>query len=190
MKRFKILFGQRRFQVLAALGAVVLAASVAIGSGASFTAQSANATNVFSAGKLAMSNTPSGMSVTISDMVPGDYHDGTVTIKNTGTVQGHFYLEPVVVTGDSKYSEDIQLTITDAGQPVYSGSLSGLAQEDLGTWKADETHTYSFNVTFPDKGTTAGVDGAGVVGNDNQYQGASTTAAFNWTTVSVSTASR
>ena len=57
MKRIKILFGQRRFQVLATLTGVIMAVAVVVGSGASFTAQSANAKNVFSAGKLAMEST-------------------------------------------------------------------------------------------------------------------------------------
>ena len=186
MQRFKILFGQRRFQVLAALAAVALAASVVAASGASFTAHSANASNVFSTGTLAMSNTPSGMSATITNMVPGDFHDGTVTIKNTGDGQGHFYLEAVNVTADTKaIAEYLDLTITDGATVVYDGKLSALAQEDLGTWATDEAHTYSFHVSFPDAGRQTGVDGAGGIGNDNQYMGASTTVDFNWTAVSV-----
>ena len=47
MKRFKILFGQRRFQVLATMAVVLLAVSVVIASGANFTATSANPGNVF-----------------------------------------------------------------------------------------------------------------------------------------------
>ena len=56
MKRFKILFGQRRLQVLVALAALLLAVSVVIGSGASFTSTSANPSNVFTAGNLSHSN--------------------------------------------------------------------------------------------------------------------------------------
>ena len=191
MKRFTILFGQRRFQVLAALGAVALAVSVVVASGASFTAHSANATNVFSNGTLAMGNTPSGMSATITNMVPGDFHDGSVTIENTGDVQGHFYLEAVNVTADTQaIAEYLDLTIMDGTAVVYDGKLSALPQEDLGLWAAGDSHTYSFHVSFPDAGRAVGVNGAGGVGMDNQYMGASTTVDFNWTAVSVEQGSR
>jgi hypothetical protein len=193
MKRFKILFGQRRFQVLASLGAVVLAASVVVGSGASFTAQSANASNVFSTGTLTMNNTPSGMSTTIANMVPGDFRDASVTIENTGDVRGDFYLEPVLVTENTQaIADELDLVVTDKalGTVVYEGKLSKLGQQHLGLWASAEAHTYAFHVTFPDKGTTAGTKGAGVVGSDNQYMGATTTVDFNWTAVSNATGSR
>ncbi len=193
MKRVRILFGQRRFQVLIALAAVVLAVSVVVGSGASFTASSANVGNVFSTGTLAMSNTNTGMSATITDLVPNDYRDASVTITNTGTVRGDFYLEPVLVNVNTlAIADELDLIITDhaTSAVVYSGKLSALPQEKLGLWAAGDTHTYDFHVSFPDKGTTPGVSGAGVVGNDNKYMGATTTVAFNWTAVSNTTGSR
>jgi hypothetical protein len=181
MKRAKILLGKRRFQALATMAGVVIAISVVVGSGASFTAQTANAGNLFSSGPLAMSNTPAGMSATFSGMVPGDSHDGTVVIQNTGSVQGHFYLEPVVITGDSKgFAAQLQLHITDGATVVYDGPLSGLVQKDLGTWKKGESHTYNFTVSFPDQ-----LRDANGLGLDNAFMGATTTAAFNWTAVSV-----
>ena len=193
MKRFKILFGQRRFQVLAALGAVVLAASVAIGSGANFTAQSANASNVFSSGTLATTNTNTGMSATITNMVPGDFRDASVTIENTGDVRGDFYLEPVLVTANTQaIADELDLTVTDSGTKVvvFTGKLSALKQQILGLWAAGDSHTYDFHVSFPDNSTTAGLNGAGVVGNDNKYMGATTSVDFNWTAVSNTTGSR
>ncbi len=181
MSRMKILLGKRRFHALATMAGVMVAISVVVGSGASFTAQTANPSNVFSAGTLAMSNTPTGMSTTISNMVPGDWHNGTVVIQNTGTVQGQFYLEPVVITADSKgFAAQLQLVVKDGGTDIYSGSLAGLGQRDLGTWAAGESHTYAFTVTFPDQGRDANG-----VGLDNGFMGASTTAGFNWTAVSV-----
>ena len=189
MKRIKILFGQRRFQVLATLTGVIMAVAVVVGSGASFTASSANPSNVFSTGTLAMSNTPSGMSVTVTNMVPGDQHTGSVTIENTGDVQGHFYLEAANVTAnsDSDIAGYLDLLVTDEkGAKVYDGKLSKLPQEDLKIWAAGDNHTYTFQVSFPDAGRSdKSIDGAGPVGLDNQYMGATTTVDFNWTTVSV-----
>jgi spore coat-associated protein N len=176
MSRVRMLLGKRRFQVLATLAGVLVALSVVVGSGASFTAQSANPSNVFSAGTLAMSNTPTGMSATISNMVPGDSHAGTVVIKNTGTVQGHFFLEPVNIAADAlNFADELQLVVAEGATTIYTGPLSGLGQKDLGTWAAGDAHTYSFTVSFPDTG----------VGLENAFMGASTTADFNWTAVSV-----
>lgn len=189
MKRIKILFGQRRFQVLATLTGVIMAVAVVMASGASFTAHTANPSNVFSAGTLAMSNTPNGMEVTVTNMVPGDSHDGSVTIENTGDVQGNFYLEPVTITGDTmdgKFAADLQVVINDGTEDIYKGSLSGLKQVDLGVWQPKDHKTFSFHVSFPDKGRTASTQaGEAPIGNDNQYMGASTTAQFDWTSVSV-----
>ena len=191
MKRIKILFGQRRFQVLATLTGVVLAVAVVVGSGASFTAHSANPSNVFSTGTLAMTNTDTGMSTTISNLVPGDYRDASVTIKNSGDVQGDFFLEPVLVNENTKaIADQLDLTIKDGNTVVYQGKLSGLPQEKLGVWASGDSHTYTFHVSFPDNGRTAGIAGAGGVGNDNKYMGATTTVAFNWTAVSVAQGSR
>ena len=54
MKRFKVLFGNRRMMVLITLAVLVLAATALIASSASFTAQSANANNMFTTGSLSL----------------------------------------------------------------------------------------------------------------------------------------
>ncbi|MEI7815167.1 MAG: TasA family protein [Coriobacteriia bacterium] len=186
MKRMRAMMGMGRFQLLVVMAAVVLAAGLVVGSGASFTAHTANAGNIFSTGTLNMSNTPSGMSTEITNMVPGDFHTGSVVIKNTGDVEGHFYLQPVVITGSTKLADQCDLLIKDGSTVVYDGKLSGLAQEDLGTWDANETHTYDFKVTFPDQVADALKD----ISPDNQYMGLSVTAGFDWTAVTEATGSR
>jgi len=181
MKHLRFMVGQSRFQILLALAGIVIASTAIFASGASFTAQTANAANVFSTGTLAMTNTPSGMSATIAGMVPGDFHAGTVEIKNTGDVAGHFYLEPVAVSADTKgLAAKLQLVVLDGTTEIYSGTLAGLTQKDLGTFDADDSRTFTFTVSFPDSGP----------GADNAFMGATTTAAFDWTAVSVPTGSR
>jgi spore coat-associated protein N len=184
MSRMKILLSKRRFHALATMAGVMVAISVVVGSGASFTAHTANPSNVFSAGTLAMTNEPNGMNVTVSNMVPGDSHTGTVTIKNTGNVQGHFYLEPVDITADTKdFAAQLQLVINDGSTEIYSSNpLADLGQLDLGTWAAGDSHTYTFTVTFPDQ---KGVDPITGEALDNKFMGASTTAGFKWTAESV-----
>jgi hypothetical protein len=179
MKRITIMFKQRRLQALIALAAVPLAIAAFVGSGASFSADTVNAKNVYSAGKLETTNTPSGMSVTVSKMVPGDRHAGSVVIENTGSVQGEFYLEAVKITDDSMiddgFAKELQLTINDDGKQLYTGSLSGLKQHDLGLWQSGDRHAYEITVSFPDDGP----------GAENAYMDATTSAAFTWTAVSV-----
>src|SRR5665647_3362805 len=88
MKRMKFLFGQRRMQVLLTLAVLLLAASVVIGSGASFTSTSANPGNIFTAGNL--KHTSTGEAMTVSKLKPDDkwVTAGTVTVTNTGDVDG------------------------------------------------------------------------------------------------------
>ena len=76
--------------------------------------------------------------------------------------------------------QQLQLVIKDGGTNIYSGPLASLGQQDLGTWAVGASHTYSFTVSFPDQGRDANG-----VGLDNAFMGASTTAAFTWTAVSV-----
>jgi len=174
MKRFRVLFGQRRLQVLVALAATLLAVSVVVGSGANFTATSANASNIFSAGTLSMSNTPTGMSFNVTKMIPGQSASGSVVIKNTGDVSGTFYLEAVGITGETKaFGSELRLVINDGTTDIYTGTLSGLAQHNLGVWAPAAQKTYTFTVSFPN--TTAGAE--------NPYMGGTVTAAFNWTAV-------
>src|SRR5665648_1084244 len=93
MKRMKFLFGQRRMQVLLTLAVLLLAASVVIGSGASFTSQSANPSNTFTAGTLTHTNSKAPAAVlTAGPLMPGDTSaPGTVIITNTGGA-GNFRL--------------------------------------------------------------------------------------------------
>jgi hypothetical protein len=121
------------------------------------------------------------MSSTIATMVPGDFHTGTVVIKNTGDVAGHFYLDPVTITANTKgLAAQLRLVVLDGLTEIYNGTLAGLTQKDLGTFAANASRTFTFTVTFPDSG----------VGADNAFMGATATAAFNWTAVSAPGGSR
>jgi hypothetical protein len=73
-------------RALAALASVLAATGVAIGSGADFSAHTANPTNTFSAGNMHLTNSPSGALFTVSGLKPGDQSDGTVDITNDGSV--------------------------------------------------------------------------------------------------------
>jgi spore coat-associated protein N len=193
MKRMKFLFGQRRMQVLLTLAVLLLAASVVIGSGASFTAQKANAGNIFTAGALTMTNDKDpGVVVTLLNMKPGNSISGDVKLENTGTLPGAFTLSKTLVGADAaSFGDELQMVVqetaanhtTTIGAPVYTGAASGaISTLSLGTWQPNpdpsQTHYYRITVSWP---TTPRVPAV----SDDSFQGASVTYAFQWDATSL-----
>lgn len=145
-------------KTLVGLTTVIAASAVAVGSGASFTSQTANPTNTFSSGILTQSNTKAGENtngvsiVTGANLKPGDVRTGTVTIKNTGSIAGVFKLSEV---NDSTTfgAGMLDLVIDDVTVPatpknVFTGDFGSAGEKALGTFAADEARTYRFTVTF------------------------------------------
>jgi hypothetical protein len=171
-------------QALAALGALAVAAAVAVGSGASFTASSANPSNTFAAGTLSITNSKEGLAVlTASGMKPGDTATGTVDVQNSGSLSGAFTLSQSGISdsdGANPLSAKLDLVVKDcgdfssgtptcdAGDPAkYSGTIAAMGSTALGTFAASEKHRYQFTVTF---NSSAG----------NAYQGDSSSVQFDW----------
>jgi spore coat-associated protein N len=191
MGRFTSLWRASPRKVLVAFAGLMLAAAIAVGSGANFNSTSANPSNVFTAGTVSHSNSKASAAIlTASNMVPGGTSTGSVDIKNTGSVGGTFTLThtaPVDVPVSPGLSKKLTLTITDNGDPacvtgcpaavqLYSGTMFGLTPSiALGAFAAGATHRYTFVVSFPDSGTG---------GADNAYQAASTTTEYDWTSTS------
>ena len=81
---------------IAGLATVLAALGVAVGSGATFSAQTANPSNKFTAGTLTHTNSKNGVAiVTGSNLKPGDVRTGETTITNTGSLAGTFQLSEV-----------------------------------------------------------------------------------------------
>ena|SRR5947209_8069859 len=178
-------------RVLAALATFLLAAAVAVGSGATFTASSANPANTFSAGTLSIQSSLSGAIVSLSNMRPGDSQSGTIDITNSGSLSGPFTLAEsnvvnkdstgAVVTTGSLLASQLQLAIVDCGSStapscatgtsVYSGAFGSLPSSSLGTFAAGSGHRYQFTVTLPSS-------------TGNGFQGTSASADFNWSATS------
>ncbi|MDX6649843.1 MAG: spore coat-associated protein [Solirubrobacteraceae bacterium] len=176
-------------RTLAALGLALAAVGVAVGSGASFGAQTANPSNTFSSGTLTMSNSKDNLAVlTAANMKPGDSATGTVDIANTGSLDGTFSLSrPVVDDSDvaNPMSQKMNLVVRDCGTfvdatapvcdgtkpQVYAGTIAAMTDTNtLGTYTPSDKHRYEFVATFdPSVGDV--------------YQGASTTATFQWNAV-------
>jgi spore coat-associated protein N len=178
----------RPIRTLGVLAAVLAAIGVAIGSGATFSAQSANPSNTFASGTLTMSNSKDNQAVlTASNMKPGDSTTGTVDIQNTGSLSGTFSLSRTGLTNSdsvNKISTKLDLVVKDCGDfsggtptcegadPVkYNGTLDAMNSSiALGTYAANEKHRYEFTATF---NSSAG----------NEYQGDNTSATFQWDAV-------
>lgn len=193
MKRFKVLLGQRRMQVLLVMAVLLLAVSVAVTSSASFTAQSANPGNVFTAGDLTLGNDKEGAPVVVmapGPMMPGDIASGTVQITNTGGGSGVIQLDmtniadTINLPGTNPLSETLFLHIEDeTGFVVYDGDLDAWAGPySCGpAFAAAQAHTYTFDVTFPDSDLGSM---PATAGSDNIYKNCSTMVDFVWTAVS------
>jgi spore coat-associated protein N len=164
-------------RTLAALAVVLAAVGITVGSGANFTASSANAGNLFTTGTLVIGNSSSTALLTATGMKPGDSASSTVDITNTGSLAGDFVLKTANPTGYAALLSQLQLTVVDCGAwttaapdcstgttPKYTGSVSGLNSASLGNYAGGIKHRYKFTATLPSstndtfQGLTAGVD--------------------------------
>jgi spore coat-associated protein N len=184
MTRIHALAGHPK-RTLGVLALVLVAVGVAVGSGADFSASSANPGNTFTAGDLTMSNSKEGVAIlTASNMKPGDTTSGTVDIENTGSLAGDFTLTRSALSnsdGSNPMSAKINLVIEDCGTDatcdgsdtvVFSGTLTGMGSSPyaLEEFSPGESHRYEFTATFD---SSAG----------NAYQGDNTSATFTWDAV-------
>lgn len=170
---------------IVALATVLASVGLAVGSGASWTAQTANPSNTFSSGTLTMSNSKANAAVlTASNLKPGDSAQGNVDIQNTGSIAGTFALSRSALNdsdGVNPLSSKLNLVVKDCGtfasgtpscnggSPVkYTGTLAAMSSSSaLGTFAADEKHRYEFTITFDS-------------GASNAFQGGTSTATFQW----------
>jgi spore coat-associated protein N len=173
--------------MLIALGGLVAASAVALGSGANFNSTSANPNDVISTGTIVVTDSLAGRSILSVNMLkPGGSTSGTVNIQNGGTAPAGFTLAKanlVDTPASPAFSSKLTLVVSDLGNPsctvscpaavtMYSGALGSMGTLTLGTFAAGATHQYKFSVTFPDGGSN---------GADNAYGGAITTVNYVWT---------
>ena len=174
-------------RMVIALGGLVVASAVALGSGANFNASSGNPGSFVSAGTVKVTDSLAGQSIlSVSQLKPGGSTSATVNIQNGGTVPAGFTLTKdnlVDTPASPALSSDLTLVVQDLGDPActtscpaavttYSGTLGSMGALTLGTFAAGAKHQYKFTVTFPNGGSN---------GADNAYGGASTTVDYLWT---------
>lgn len=168
------MFNLPRKRIIAGLGTALAAVSIAAGSGATFSSQSANPSNTFTSGTFKHTNSKAGASiVTGANLKPGESRQGEVTITNTGSLDGNFKLVEKNATNPFG-AGNLQLVVVDksTGSTVYSGELGKVAAGgiELGNFAAGAARTYEFTVTL-------------VLGAPNSDQGKTATAEYEWTAV-------
>jgi spore coat-associated protein N len=125
---------------------------------ASFTATSTNPGNNADSATISMSNNKpnAGDLVNVTNLVPGDTMNRTVTITNTGNA-GFTYVGSISATANTLLWSDVtnglQVTVKRGATVLYTGALKNLAIPASGTIAAAGTDTLTFDFTFP---TSAG----------------------------------
>lgn len=180
MQRFAAVWHASPQKLVGALFALLLAATMAVGSGANFNSTSANPGNVVTAGNLVHVNGKDGAALlTVDKLRPGQSDSGTVTISNTGDIDGVFSIAKTVVTDSTApgnpFAAKLRLKVEDttAGSTLYDGALSAMGTLAAGTLAPAAAHSYKFTVTFP----------SGTPAQDNPFKGASLAVDFAWEAV-------
>ena len=183
MKRVSALWQASPRKVVGALLILMLAAMMAVASGASFTSTTPNVGNVVAAGVMKIDTDKNGGAILdIHGLVPGHHDSGTVTLSNTGDADGVLTLSKSNVSNNgAPLSSKVDLVITDLsdGSTVYSGKIGSMGNRPAGTIAKGTSKSYDFTVTFPDADANQATSGS-----DNAYQGASTSVDFAWNAVS------
>ena len=129
--------------------------------------------------------------VSMANMAPGQTATGQVTLKNTGTARGYFYLAPqdLVSTpgpGGEGLAEHliIRVSLTKGGvtSRKYGGLLSKMGTRTAGRFHPGESGTYTFEAIAKDTGIPAPPTLSRPVRGDNKYQGSSASVTFGWST--------
>jgi spore coat-associated protein N len=164
-------------RLLTGIGAVLVAAALAAGSGASFQSTSANSGNIIKAGVVSVTSTEDGTAVlAVTGLAPGKAVFDTVDITNSGDLPFDLTLKSSSIAdapASPALSAKVDLKIEDvtAGTTAYDGKLGAFDSRALGSLAVGVKHTFKFTVSLADGG----------LGAENAYQGARTTLDLTWT---------
>ena len=183
-------------RTLGALAVLVAATGVVVGSGANFSASSANPNNSFSAGTLTIVNDKENAAIltTGTDLKPGGpAATGVVDIQNDGSIAGTFTLSRSAVTNSdaaNPMSGKLNIVVKDCGEwtdestvepcgdgddtTVYGSPAATIADMGspvaLGSFSPQEKHRYEFSVQLDASASDA-------------YQGDGSSVRFVWNAV-------
>lgn len=132
-------------------------------------------------GVLALSNSlHGGAIITATGLLPGQARSGSITVGNTGDVDGTLalartWMQDVPGPYGGRLSDVVTLLIEDISattpREVLYGELGGLERTALETLPAGSERTYRFTVAFPDSGPH---------GADNAYIGSALRIDYEW----------
>ena len=143
--------GGRPKRTLGALALGLCAIGVAVGSGADFSARTANPSNTFSAGALSMENSKNGAAIfSPTGMKPGGApQTGVVDIKNTGSIAGVFKLSRDQLTNTDgsgnnpvPFAAKVAIGIVDCGKYSIANGPYGPEQVTPTCGDADDSTLY------------------------------------------------
>ena len=162
-------------KILLPLATLVAAGAIAVGSGATFTSTSANTISSVTSGTLSQSNSKANAAIfSLTDIKPGDVVNGSLTIKNTGSLPANFSLtETSSVNAFTAANLTLDITNTTSGAKVWSGTFGDLvdgAKTELGLVAAGASNVYTFSAKL-------------AASTPNADQGKTASAAFQWDSV-------
>jgi spore coat-associated protein N len=141
-------------------------------------------------GDVVISNSKEGLPiVSMTNMKPGDTATGEVTLENTGTARGHFYLAPLDLVsptgpGGKSLAENliIRVSLTKDGvtSRKYGGLLSKMGTRKAGNYRPGEAGTYTFEAIAKDTGIPAPPTLSRPIRGDNKYQGTWANVTLGW----------
>ncbi|MEO7270014.1 MAG: hypothetical protein ABIW49_12490 [Knoellia sp.] len=165
----------RTQKVLVPLATLLVAGAIAVGSGATFSSTTGNTISAVTSGSLLHTNSKDGAAVfNLTNVKPGDTLNGTLTIKNTGSLPAAFGLTETASAnafGDGL----LKLVVTNVttGTQVYSGNFGGLVdgtKTSLGEIAPAASNEFRFTVTLDQDAT-------------NTEQGKTASATYAWDSV-------
>lgn len=121
---------------------------------ASFTATSTNPSNTFRSATVSMSNDKPNANdlINITNLVPGDTANRSVTITNTGNA-GFTYSAAISATANTLLWSDttngLQVTVKRGATVLYTGALKNMVVAASGTIAAAGTDTLTYDFSFP-----------------------------------------
>lgn len=185
-------------KLLIPLATMAVAGAVAIGSGATWTAQEPTTTAIASG---ALSMTADGATLNLANLKPGDTRTGVLTISNTGSIDANLAIQEVVTDSNDFFLDlgtdeapggegtaadvsDLQITIDRDGTVVYDGNFGGLSAENLkDVTNSDPLLAASTENTDDDTAFTFTVELLSTAHADSQSKSAGATYTFTTTQV-------
>lgn len=154
-------------KALIPLTTLAAAGALAIGSGANFTSNTANAASVVASGTLTQSNSKANAAIfNVTNIKPGDTVNGDLTITNTGSLPAVMSVTETATNGFADKT-NLVMTITQGTTTVFTGTFGTLGTKALGTFAAGEARLYHFSTTLKASAT-------------NLEQGKSANATYSW----------